>query len=69
MTYSRVESHHLTSLHPPHERIVSSTRRLYAQAERNLKDEEGERSLAWVGMLICLAGGALEVGFLRWIFY
>lgn len=67
MTYSRIAENPFSCLHPSHDRVVNATRRLYAQTERNLKEEDKERNLTWLGMLLCLVGGVMEVSFLRWL--
>lgn len=66
MTYIRITAYPFSSLHLPRKHIVNATRRLYAQSETNLKRETGERNQVWLGVLICLASGVLEVGVLRW---
>ncbi len=67
MTYSRIAENRFSCLHPPHDRIVNATRRLYAQKEMNLQQEDYERNLTWLGMLLCLVGGMLEISFVRWL--
>ena len=67
MTYSPIAANPFSLLQPPHDRVVDATRRLYAQSETRLKDEENERDLTWLGMLLCLVSGVLEISLLEWL--
>ena len=66
MIYSRVAAYPFSSLHLPHGRIVAATRRLHAHSKK-LKEKTSERDLPWLGMLVCLASGVLEMGVLHWL--
>ena len=69
MTYSRIAVDHFLFLKLPRDRIVDATRRLYVQSENRLKDEDDERNLTWLGILLCLVGGLLEVSLLQWLLH
>lgn len=66
MIYSRVAPFYVSPLHPPHDRMAQAMRHLYAQSETSLHDENSERDLAWLGLLLWLAGGVLEIQLLYW---
>jgi hypothetical protein len=48
-------------------RLLRARRRLYAIAVDRLMQDQAERTLGWLGLLICLAGGFLEIDFLKWL--
>lgn len=69
MTYSRIAVNPFLFLRLPRDRIVDATRRLYAQSETRLKVEDDERDLTWLGMLLCLVSGLLEISLLQWLLH
>ena len=69
MTYSRIAVNPFLFLQLPRDRFVDATRRLYAQSETRLKNEDDERDLTWLGMLLCLFSGLLEISSMQWLLH
>lgn len=46
--------------------LARASRRLYAQYQQARHACRAEPDLAWIGFLLCLAGGLLELGLVLW---
>jgi hypothetical protein len=50
-------------------RLLHARRRLYASAIDHFRQDQAERTLGWLGLLLCLAGGFMEIDFLKWLLH
>lgn len=48
-------------------RLLRARRRLYAKTLHHRDQDQANRTMGWLGMLLCLAGGFLELDCLKWL--